>query len=146
MDRKTGQPCYETSVRVRYAETDQMGVVHHANYLVWFEIGRVELMRQLGFDYKRMELEDECQIVVVEVSSRYKAPAHYDDELVIRTQVKTLRGFLLKFGYEVIRKADGKLLCTGETTHVVCDKNMQKRTLPEKYASRFRSLSLEHMG
>ncbi|MHB1023477.1 MAG: acyl-CoA thioesterase [Acidobacteriaceae bacterium] len=143
MDNNTQQPCYETPIRVRYAETDQMGVVHHANYLVWFEVGRVELMRQLGFDYKRMESEDECQIVVVEASARYKSPARYDDELLIRTQVKTMRGFLLKFGYEVFRKADGRLLCVGETTHVVCDKNMQKRTLPEKYAEGFRSLSAQ---
>lgn len=142
MEKNTEQPCYETPIRVRYAETDQMGVVHHANYLVWFEVGRVELMRQLGFDYKRMESEDECQIVVVEASARYKLPARYDDELIVRTQVKMMRGFLLKFGYEVVRRADGRLLCNGETTHVVCDKNMQKRTLPEKYAERFRSLSL----
>src|SRR6201996_1050131 len=86
----------ETRVRVRYAETDQMGVVYHANYLVWFEVGRVELIRSLGFDYKQMEHEDGIGIAVVEAVARYKAPARYDDELIIRTRVHTIRSFLIK--------------------------------------------------
>ncbi len=130
----------EAQVRVRYAETDQMGVVYHANYLVWFEVGRVELMRQMGFDYKQMEIVDDCHIAVVEATARWRSPARYDDEIVIRTSIKALRSYILKFAYEVIRRSDGKLLCEGETTHVVCDSQMQKKTLPEKYVERFREL------
>jgi acyl-CoA thioester hydrolase len=125
----------DARVRVRYAETDQMGVVYHANYLVWFEIGRVELLRSLGFDYKRMETEDGCAIAVAAVSARYKAPARYDDELIIRTRVLRARGVLISFGYEVLRASDEVLLCEGETTHVVIDGEMKKRNLPEKYAT-----------
>lgn len=124
----------EVRLRVRYAETDQMGVVYYANFLVWFEIGRVELLRLLGFDYKSMEVDDDCFIPVVEVSCRYKAPARYDDELTIETQVIVARGAVLKFRYRILRVADRQLLAEGETTHVVTDHKMIKRTLPEKYA------------
>lgn len=130
----------EARLRVRYAETDQMGVVYHANYLVWFEVGRVELMRQIGFDYKRMESEDDCHIAVAEASARYRFPARYDDEILVRTRLKALRGFLLKFSYEVMREADDKLLCEGETAHIVCDGEMRKKSLPAKYAERLREL------
>ena len=80
----------ETQVRVRYAETDQMSVVYHANYLVWFEVGRVELFRQLGLDYKRMEIEQDLAVVVVEARVRFKSPARYDDLLTIRARVTHL--------------------------------------------------------
>ena len=120
-----------TSIRVRYAETDQMGVVYYANFLVWFEIGRVELLRQLGFDYKTMEVEDDCFIPVVEASCRYKSPARYDDQLIVETVVTGVRGAVLKFRYRVVR--DTQLLAEGETTHVVTDRTMTKRALPEKY-------------
>ena len=122
-----------TSIRVRYAETDQMGVVYYANSLVWFEIGRVELLRQLGFDYKSMEVEDDCFIPVVEVSCRYKVPARYDDELEVETEVAIVRGAVLKFRYRVVRVSDQQMLAEGETTHVVTDRKMMKRALPEKY-------------
>lgn len=124
----------EARVRVRYAETDQMGVVYHANYLVWFEVGRVELMRQRGLDYKRMELEEGCGIAVVEATARYKAPARYDDELTIETRVTSLRGPVVRFAYRVLRMADGALLCEGETVHVVVGRDMKRRTMPRKYA------------
>jgi acyl-CoA thioester hydrolase len=123
----------EVRLRVRYAETDQMGVVYYSNFLVWFEIGRVELLRQVGFDYKTMEVEDGCFIPVVEVSCRYKAPARYDDELIIETRVTGVRGAVLKFRYRVLRVGDQRLLAEGETTHVVTDRTMTKRALPEKY-------------
>lgn len=128
----------EARLRVRYAETDQMGVVYHANYLVWFEIGRVELMRQLGFDYKQMESGDDCFIAVVEANCRYKSPARYDDELVIATEIAALRGFVLKFRYRVLRASDGALLAEGETTHIITDRNLKKKPLPEKYVEAFR--------
>jgi acyl-CoA thioester hydrolase len=124
----------DAHVRVRYAETDQMGVVYHSNYLIWFEVGRVELLRSLGFDYKKFETEDGCAIAVVEATARYKSPARYDDVLIIRTRVKLVRGVLIRFGYEVIRAVDDVVLCEGETTHVVVGPDMKKRDLPEKYA------------
>ena len=127
----------ETRVRVRYAETDQMGVVYHANYLVWFEVGRVEYIRQLGLDYKSMEREEGCGIAVADVSARFKAPAQYDDELVIQTQLLAARGAVVRFGYRIIRAADDLLLCEGETVHIVVGKDMKRRTLPKKYADRF---------
>jgi acyl-CoA thioester hydrolase len=126
----------EARVRVRYAETDQMGVVYHSNYLVWFEIGRVELIRSMGLDYKQMEAED-CGIAVVDVHVRYRAPARYDDELVVRTTLLAVRGAVIRFGYKVLRVEDGMLLCEGETMHVVVGKDMKKRSLPPKYAERF---------
>jgi acyl-CoA thioester hydrolase len=129
----------EARVRVRYAETDQMGVVYHANYLIWFEVGRAELMRSMGLDYKAMEREEGCGIAVVEVNCRYRAPARYDDELVVRTRVTGARGPVVKFGYEIVRVADKVLLCEGWTVHVVVGMDMKKRTLPEKYAERFRA-------
>lgn len=133
----------EAHVRVRYAETDQMGVVYYANYLIWFEVGRVELLRQLGFDYKRMEVEDNCFIPVVEANCRYKAPARYDDELIIQTDAAVLRGYILKFSYKLLRTQDRQLLAEGETTHVVTDRAMKRRMLPEKYAQAFQKAQQE---
>jgi len=137
MSKSNGQVC-ETKVRVRYAETDQMGVVYHANYFVWLEIGRVELLRQLGFSYRDMEREDDCFIAVVDARCRYKAPARYDDEIIVRTYLKNLRDSLIHFEYELVRVSDNTLLAEGETTHVVTNAQMAKATLPEKYLSVFR--------
>ena len=127
----------ESRVRVRYAETDQMGVVYHANYLIWFEVGRVDFIRKLGMDYRSMGQEDGIGIAVVNVSARYKYPARYDDELVIETRLLAARGAVVKFGYRIVKAADDTLLCEGETVHVVVGKDMKKRTLPDKYAKRF---------
>ena len=127
----------EARVRVRYVETDQMGVVYHSNYLVWFEVGRVEFIRQLGLNYKLMEEEDGCGISVVDAHARYRAPARYDDELVIETRLLAARGPVIKFGYRILRVGDDVLLCEGETTHVCVGKNMKKMCLPPKYAERF---------
>lgn len=136
----TSRPAFvnESRIRVRYAETDQMGVVYHANHFVWFEIGRVELLRQLGFSYRDMERQDNCFIAVVDARCRYKAPAHYDDEIVIRTWLKNIRESVIHFGYELIRSKDGALLAEGETTHIVADAEMRKTALPEKYMKVFR--------
>ena len=133
----------EARVRVRYAETDQMGVVYHANYLVWVEVGRVELMRSLGFDYGTLEREEGCLIAVVEATARYRLPARYDDELVIRTQVSGARSALIKFAYTITRVVDEVVLCTGETTHVVVGRDMKKRALPERYQAAFRGAMLD---
>jgi acyl-CoA thioester hydrolase len=131
------RPASEARVRVRYAETDQMGVVYHSNYLIWFEVGRVEFIRQLGLDYKRMEEEEGCGISVVDVHARYRVPARYDDELVIETRLLAARGPVIRFGYRILRVADGALLCDGETMHVCVGMDMKKRSLPQKYAERF---------
>ena len=133
-----GSRVSEARLRVRYAETDQMGVVYHANYLVWFEVGRVELIRQMGLDYRLMEEEDGCLIAVAEARARYKAPARYDDELAVRTRIAGVRGSIVRFVYEVVRLNDELLLCEGETVHVVVGRDMKRRSLPEKYAQRFR--------
>jgi acyl-CoA thioester hydrolase len=122
----------ETRLRVRYAETDQMGVVYHSNFVIWFEVGRVELLRQMGFTYKQMEA-DGLHLPVVEMRCRYKAPALYDDEILVRSRLKNLRGGLLHFGYEVLRAGEGTLLAEGETTHLVVNKKMERISLPEKY-------------
>jgi acyl-CoA thioester hydrolase len=127
----------ETRVRVRYAETDQMGVAYHSNFFIWFEVGRVELLRQLGFQYKDMEQQDHCFIAVVDARCRYKSPAHYDDELRVRTHLKNVRGSVIRFGYEVLHGGNSAVLAQGETTHIVTDAQMQRRTLPEKYARAF---------
>jgi acyl-CoA thioester hydrolase len=128
----------ETRVRVRYAETDQMGVVYHANYFVWFEIGRVEMLRQLGFSYRDMEREDGCFIAVADARCRYKAPAKYDDEITVRTHLKNVRESVIHFGYELVRAEDGTVLAEGETTHVVTNAEMKRAVLPEKYMGVFR--------
>jgi acyl-CoA thioester hydrolase len=128
----------ETRVRVRYAETDKMGVVYHANYFIWFEIGRVELLRQLGFSYRDMEEKDQCFIAVVDARCRYKAPARYDDEIIVRTHLKNVRDSVIHFGYELIRESDGVLLAEGETTHIVTNAAMKAASLPAKYVNAFR--------
>jgi acyl-CoA thioester hydrolase len=129
----------ETRLRVRYAETDQMGVVYHANHFIWFEVGRVELLRQLGFSYKDMEREENCFIAVVDARCRYKAPVHYDEMVIVRTHLKHVREKVIRFGYE-LRSADtGELLAEGETTHIVADSQMKPRALPEKYMKVFRA-------
>jgi acyl-CoA thioester hydrolase len=128
----------ETRVRVRYAETDQMGVVYHSNYLIWFEVGRVEHIRQLGLTYKSMEEEEGCGIAVVEAVARYKAPARYDDELIVRTRVAHTRGSIIAFDYAIHRAADDLLLCEGSTTHIVVDRNMRRVPMPPRFVEAFR--------
>jgi acyl-CoA thioester hydrolase len=122
---------------VRYAETDKMGVVYHSNFVIWFEVGRVELLRQLGFEYKQMEQEEKCHLPVVDLRVRYKAPAQYDDEIVVRTELKNVRSTLLHFSYEVFRERDRLLLATGETMHIIVDEKFERRPLPEKYMKAF---------
>lgn len=123
-----------SKVRVRYAETDQMGVVYYANFFVWFEVGRVGLLRQLGLDFKGRE---EFHIAVVEASCRYKSPALFDDELILETHVVALRRSVIKFGYRVLREEAGtsRLLAEGGTTHVVVDRRLRRTTLPRSFAT-----------
>ncbi len=127
----------ETTIRVRYAETDQMGVVYYGNYFTWFEIGRVELCRQLGFEYKRMEIEDDSFIVVADAHCRYKRPARFDDLLAIRTKIAESQRRTVRFDYEIVNHASGELLATGDTLHVICDRLGKPKSLPEKYRKYF---------
>ena len=94
---------HETRLRVRYAETDQMGVVYHSNHLIWFEVGRVELLREMGFSYRDMERDEGRFIAVAEVQCRYKAPVYYDEEVVVRTRLKAVRKSVVVFSYELVR-------------------------------------------
>jgi len=126
-----------TQLRVRYAETDQMGVVYHANYLVWFEIGRTDFCRAQGFAYREMEEHDGLFIMVAEAKCRYKAPARYDDEIRVLTRLRDVRKRVLVFGYEVYRTPDEELLAEGETVHVITDREGRPRVLPEKYRDLF---------
>jgi acyl-CoA thioester hydrolase len=134
-----------TEVRVRYAETDQMGIVYYANYLVWFEIGRVELLRSLGLAYSQLEKDHQCILPVVEASCRYRSPARYDDQIEIETRPALLRRSVIKFAYQIWRKPgrDGeerKLLAEGETVHVVCDDQLNKKALPPEHEAALRSM------
>jgi acyl-CoA thioester hydrolase len=123
----------DTTIRVRYAETDQMGVVYYGDYYTWFEVGRVELCRQLGFEYKQMETEDDSFLVVAESQCRYRRPARFDDLLTIRTRVTAAQRRTVRFGYEIIHQGTGETIATGATVHVICDRSGQTKSLPEKY-------------
>ncbi len=141
VDVVAAQGFAETTVRVRYAETDQMGVVYHANYLVWFEVGRVEFMRQAGLAYRDMERDEGALIAVIEARARYKAPARYDDEIVVRTALASVRGSMIRFTYSIYRAGEANtVLCEGETVHIVVGRDMKRRALPERYAEHFRRL------
>jgi acyl-CoA thioester hydrolase len=127
---------HETLLRVRYSETDKMGIVYYANYLIWFEIGRTEFCRARGFSYRDMEENEDAFLVVAESYCRYKAPAFYDDELLVRTHITEMRKRSLRFGYEVVRVSDGQIISEGETGHVVTDLTGRVRSFPEGYAQR----------
>jgi acyl-CoA thioester hydrolase len=119
---------HEARVRVRYAETDQMGVVYHANYLIWMEIGRVELCRASGVNYRDMEAAG-VLLVVAEVNCRYHQSARYDDEIVVHTRIGQANPRVIQFDYE-IRLESGILLASGYTKHVFCNPEMRHIKLP----------------
>jgi acyl-CoA thioester hydrolase len=127
----------ETKFRVRYAETDQMGVVYHGNYVVWMEVGRVEYCRTIGIRYRDMEEQDGVLLAVAKVNCRFVAPARYDDEVSVTTRVARAHSRLVEFAYVIRRVEDGQLLAEGETTHVFCDRELQPRKLPPKYWEAF---------
>jgi acyl-CoA thioester hydrolase len=120
----------ELDIRVRYAETDQMRVAHHAGYLVWFEAGRTEYIRACGRSYAQLE-EDGWLLVVIEAHCRYRRPARYDDVLTLRTRLRDFGAARLSFGYELVRAADGVLLADGWTVHAAVDRGGRARRLPE---------------
>jgi acyl-CoA thioester hydrolase len=124
---------HETRFRVRYAETDQMGVVYYANYLVWMEVGRVELVRALGFQYKELEQSDGLYLSVIEAQCRYIFPARYDQEIVVETKTVKATSRTLEFGY-VIRSAEpDRLLAEGVTRHIWLNRDWRPTALPERY-------------
>src|ERR1700737_3123114 len=107
----------EIRTRVRYKETDQMGIAHHSNYIVWFEIGRTELCRATGFPYREIE-ERGLILVVTEIVCRYRAPYRYDEEVVIRTSVLEAASRMMRFGYELLDASGERLHATGSSSHV----------------------------
>jgi acyl-CoA thioester hydrolase len=123
----------ETRLRVRYAETDQMGVVYHANYLIWMEVGRVEYWRASGLRYRDMEREDGILLVVAEVNCRYLSPAVYDEEVIVRTSVAEATPRMIRFDYELLAVDGGRTLATGYTKHVFCGADRRPAKLPQKY-------------
>ncbi len=128
---------HETRIRVRYAETDQMGVVYYANYLVWMEVGRVEYCKAHGFSYKEMEIECGVYLAVAEAHCRYAAPARFDEEVVIRTCIAEANPRMVRFGYEMREAASGRKLATGETKHIFLSREMRPCRMPEKYRANF---------
>jgi acyl-CoA thioester hydrolase len=118
----------DTSFRVRYAETDAMGIAYHANYIVWFEVGRGEFMWQQGGSYADLESQG-YYLPVTEVKARYLAPCRYGDVITVRTRVAELRSRQVVFGYEIVNVA-GQSLCTGETVHLCTDREGRVRALP----------------
>jgi acyl-CoA thioester hydrolase len=127
-----------TQVRVRYAETDQMGVVYHANYVVWMEVGRVEAMRAAGLNYAAMEQEG-VRVAVVGVEVEYRAPARYDDVVNVRARVVEVLSRKMRIEYEMTRASDGTLLATGATRHLFVNTEMRPVRCPEKYFQLFRA-------
>ncbi|MEQ1573485.1 MAG: thioesterase family protein [Vicinamibacterales bacterium] len=120
-----------TRVRVRYAETDRMGVVYYANYLVWFEVGRTEWLRQAGWSYRDME-QDGVSLPVIEAHCEYRQPARYDDELEIRTRASTLTPVRVRFDYEVVRIPGDTAVAEGHTVHAALDTRGRPCRLPER--------------
>jgi len=123
----------EASVRVRYAETDQMGVVYHANYLVWMEVGRVEYWRASGLRYRDMEKEDGILLVVAEVNCRYRSPALYDEEVIVRTSIGESNARMIRFDYQLVSADDQRVLATGHTKHIFCGRDRKPAKCPQKY-------------
>jgi acyl-CoA thioester hydrolase len=130
-------PVTECRLRVRYAETDQMGVVYYANYLIWMEVGRVELCKARGVNYRDMEIEDGVFLAVAEANCQYRFPARYDDEVVIKTWIEKATSRMVTFAYEMRRAEDDRRLATGHTRHVFVSRAMRPTHLPQKYHSLF---------
>ncbi|HYT74042.1 MAG TPA: thioesterase family protein [Vicinamibacterales bacterium] len=120
-----------STVRVRYAETDKMGVVYYANYLVWFEVARADLLRSLGWSYREMELAG-FSLPVIEAHCEYRRPARYDDELEVRTEGRMLSPVRMEFHYEVVRKHDQVVAAEGRTVHAALDASGKPCRLPAR--------------
>lgn len=130
----------ETVIRVRYAETDQMGVVYHANYFSWFEVGRTEFFRAFDMDYRALE-ENDVLLPVIDVGCKYIISAKYDDEVIIKTRIKDLKGVKLHFVYELYRKSDSTLLAEGYTIHAFVSKQLKPINFKKKFSSVWEKLN-----
>jgi acyl-CoA thioester hydrolase len=124
-----------TTIRVRYAETDQMGVVYYANYLVWMEVARVDYCKSIGFNYKDMEIDDGILLAVAESHCRYISPARFDDEVSIITKVSSAGRRLVTFDYEM--SCGARRLAEGQTRHIFLNRAFRPVRVPEKYAALF---------
>ena len=134
MHETAGAPAkHEARFRVRYAETDQMGVVYHANYLVWMEIGRVELVRSLGLNYKELEEREGLCLAVTAASCRYLSPARYDQEVVVHTEIAKATSRGIEFAYQIRSGDPSRLLAEGSTRHMWLNREWRPTRLPEKY-------------
>ena len=129
-------PHSSSRIRVRYAETDQMGVVYYANYFVWFEVGRTDLLRASGWNYREMEI-DGFALPVIEAHCTYRESAKYDDEIEVRTSGAMLSPVRVQFTYEVVRMADAATLATGTTVHATLDRNGRPCRLPPRVRTLF---------
>ncbi len=128
---------FSTEVRVRYADTDQMGVVYYANYLVWLEVARTEFLRSLGIDYRNIEKEKQLVLPVVEAYCKYKAPARYDEIIMIRIKVSQVKNSSLRFDYSLFNKENNELLAVAYTTHVFIDKDRRPVRMPKEIQNMF---------
>ena len=120
-----------TNLRVRYAETDKMGVVYYANFLVWFEVARADLLRSLGWTYREMEAAG-ISLPVIEAHCEYRRPAHYDDEMEVRTEGRMVSGVRMRFSYTVVRRADQVVSAAGYTIHAAVDPSGRPCRLPDR--------------
>jgi len=127
----------ETRFRVRYAETDQMGMVYYANYLIWMEVGRTDFCRQCGFTYRELEREEKTYLTVAEATCRYHAPARYDDEILIETEMARAKSRLVEFSYRI--RCGETLLAEGRTVHVVIGPDGKPRSMPPRYLELLKS-------
>jgi acyl-CoA thioester hydrolase len=125
----------DVDVRVRYAETDQMGVAYYANYVVWFEVGRSEYCRAKGFSYRELE-ELGYRLAVVDLRCRYKGSVEYDELIVVRTHVKDLKTRMVTFGYAILKKETQEVVVHGETRHLCLNKKGNPSRMPEKFLNR----------
>lgn len=132
-DAFTSSPKHQTRVRVRYAETDQMGVAYYANYFVWMEIGRVELVRSRGCNYKDLEQNEGLFLSVVGANCRYLYPATFDQELIVQTEIVSSNPRMVEFGYEIRSRDPDKLLAQASTRHLWLNRDWRPTRLPEKY-------------
>jgi acyl-CoA thioester hydrolase len=128
-------PVHTSTVRVRYAETDQMGVVYYANYLVWMEVARVDYCRSIGFHYKDMELDDGILLAVAESHCRYVSPARFDQEIAIASSIADVNRRIVSFDYEMT--CEGRRVAMGQTKHVFLNRELRPVRLPDKYAALF---------
>jgi acyl-CoA thioester hydrolase len=128
----------DVDVRVRYAETDQMGVAYYGSYVVWFEVGRSAYCRAKGFSYRELE-EMGYRLVVIDLRARYKGSAKYDDLIVVRTQLKDLKNRMVTFAYRILKKDSNELIVQGETRHLCLNKRGNPGSMPEKFLNRLKS-------